>query len=206
MNPKSIISHIIVFILGMLTMLLIGGIASYNSPFIVYDTLKYVKNTIHPKVSDIEKFKQATTEEKRFYTLGPAAKEAFTKGDYATAKSYAEKLEKLTPKYKTNWNYGNAIQDYNIVLGLIALKNNQNEEAKKHLIAAGKSPGSPQMNSFGPNMMLAKALLEAGEKETVIEYFKLCKTFWRMDRGRLDEWIILVKAGRIPRFGTNLVY
>ena len=86
------------------------------------------------------------------------------------------------------------------------MKAGQIEKAKDHLIEAGKSPGSPQMDTFGPNMSLAKDLLEKGEKEIVIEYLTLCKSFWEMDEGRLDEWIVLVKAGKIPNFGANLQY
>ena len=69
---------------------------------------------------------------------------------------------------------------------------------------AGKTPGSPQLNSFGPNMMLAEALLEAGRKETVIEYLKLCGKFWK--RGQVDKWIEVIKEGGIPKFGANLRY
>ena len=62
------------------------------------------------------------------------------------------------------------------------------------------------MNSFGPNMSLAKDLLEKGERDTVLQYFELCRKFWTMDYGKLDEWSQEVRAGKIPRFGANLVY
>ncbi|MEM8947647.1 MAG: RNA polymerase subunit sigma-24, partial [Planctomycetota bacterium] len=65
---------------------------------------------------------------------------------------------------------------------------------------------SPQMDSFGPNMTLAKELLEKGEKEVVLEYFELCRTFWDMGHGRLDQWAKDVKAGNTPVFGPNLLY
>jgi len=41
-------------------------------------------------------------------------------------------------------------------------------------------------NSFGPNVSLAKDLLEKGERDTVVEYFEACKKFWKMDRGILN--------------------
>jgi hypothetical protein len=62
------------------------------------------------------------------------------------------------------------------------------------------------MNSFGPNMSLAKDLLEKGEREVVLEYFELCRKFWKMDNGRRNDWSQEVKAGKIPDFGANLVY
>jgi len=32
-----------------------------------------------------------------------------------------EELERLAPKYRKDWNYGNAVQDFNLVLGRLAL-------------------------------------------------------------------------------------
>lgn len=149
---------------------------------------------------------KAKTEENRFYALRAAAKESFVAGKIQDAQNYAQELMALFPKYKGNWNYGNAIQDANLVLGRIAVREGNIEAGKKHLIAAGKSPGSPQMDSFGPNMTLAKDLLEKGEKDVVLEYFELCRRFWRMDRGKLDQWSREVRRGRIPDFGANLLY
>jgi hypothetical protein len=62
------------------------------------------------------------------------------------------------------------------------------------------------MNSFGPNMSLAKDLLQKGERDVVLEHFELCRKFWKMDRGRVDQWSQDVNAGKIPDFGANLVY
>ena len=64
--------------------------------------------------------------------------------------------------------------------------------------------GSPVLGSFGPNTALAKELLEHGERETVLEYFELCSRFW--DPEKLGVWADLVRAGRIPDFGGNLLY
>ena len=205
-NIKYIFSHIIVFASGMLVMLIVAIFVSFQSPFIVNDTLSFIVDIISSNDSAIEKLEKATTEEDRFYALGDAGKEAFAQENYVNAESYAVELEKLTPKYKKNWNYGNAIQDYNIVFGLIALKDGNLKKANEHLILAGESPGSPQMDTFGPNMLLAQALLEKGEKDTVVKYLESCKTFWEMDRGRLDNWILIVKGGGIPSFGANLEY
>jgi hypothetical protein len=74
------------------------------------------------------------------------------------------------------------------------------------LLAAGNSPGSPQLNSFGPNMSLAKDLLENGDRETVLQYFEFCRKFWSMGQDKLNQWAENVKAGRMPDFGANLVF
>ncbi len=150
--------------------------------------------------------KAAANETERFYALNDAAKTSLTQGHDADAKSFAEELEKLTPKYKGDWNYGNAIQDYNLVLGRLALKTGDVETAKKRLLAAGRSPGSPQMDTFGPNMSLAHDLLAKGEKEVVLAYFDLCQKFWKMEDGKLAQWRKDIAANQAPDFGANLIY
>jgi hypothetical protein len=55
-------------------------------------------------------------------------------------------------------------------------------------------------------MTLAKDLLEKGERDAVLEYFMLCRKFWKMDHGKLDQWIQEVMDGKNPDFGANLLY
>ena len=152
------------------------------------------------------KLAKAKTPQERFYALNDAAKESFVVGNAEDAKKYAQELMTLLPKFPGDWNYGNAVQDANLVLGRIAVKDGRIDEAKKYLLAAGNSPGSPQMNSFGPNVSLAKDLLEKGERDVVIQYLELCRKFWKMHRGELDQWIQEIKDGKVPGFGANLVY
>jgi hypothetical protein len=149
---------------------------------------------------------QATNETERFYALNRAAKNALAEGKKADARKYAEELARLAPAYTNDWNYGNAIQDANLVLGRLALDEGKIDEAKKRLLASADSNGSPQMNSFGPNVALARDLLEKGEKEVVLEYFARCTKFWKMDGDKLKEWTEAVKKGATPDFGGNLTY
>jgi ribosomal protein S15P/S13E len=99
---------------------------------------------------------------------------------------------------------GNAIHYGNLVLGEVALRHGDIEKAEQYLIAAGKTPGSPNLDSFGPNMYLAQELLKRGRSETVIEYVRLCGQFWK--REKTEAWITDIKAGRTPDFGANLTY
>lgn len=147
-----------------------------------------------------------TNELERFWALGHAAKNAFNAGEKTDAKKYAEELARLAPQFKTDWNYGNAIQDANLVLGRLALAEGNLKEAKQRLLDSADSKGSPQMNSFGPNMSLAKDLLAKGEKDAVLAYFELCGKFWSMGTARLKQWTEDVKKGATPDFGANLVY
>ena len=165
-----------------------------------------------PKTPD-ERYKRAISnlnasedEYSRWCALGRAAKTSFEVKAFAEALGYAEELRGLIPLYEEDWNYGNAVQDSNIVFGLIALNGGDIPKAQDHLLAAGRSPGSPQMNSFGPNMTLAKSLIESGKRDSVLSYFELCRVFWKMHGDRLDEWKSEVLAGEMPDFGTNLMY
>ncbi len=203
---KMILTHLLAFILGIIALPVLIYITMQISPDAISNLIQYAVSTEGHSERGIAALQKAKTDEERFYTLGGAAKEAFSSGNYKDARIYAVELERLTSAYKGNWNYGNAIQNSNLVLGRIAVKEGRIEEAKNHLLKTGKSPGSPQMNTFGPNMSLAKDLLETGEKEVVVEYFTLCKSFWEMNEGQLDEWIILVQSGKIPNFGANLDY
>ena len=90
------------------------------------------------------------------------------------------------------------------MMGRSALRGGHLEEARSCLLAAGHTPGSPQLNSFGPSMSFAREMLEAGEREPVLEYLNLCRSFWKADEGRLDRWTQEIKEGRIPDFGTSL--
>jgi hypothetical protein len=142
----------------------------------------------------------------RFYKLAGLAKLALEAEEIDKAQSYARELLALAPEYPKDWNYGNAIYYGYFVLGRVALRHGNVPLAAQYLIDAGSTPGSPQLNSFGPNVTLAKELLEKGQAAAVLQYFALCKNFWKLDHGRLDEWSATVRGGGIPNFTSNLNY
>lgn len=142
----------------------------------------------------------------RYYRLDKLAKSAFKAGDMEKASGYANELLKAAARYRGDWNYGNAIHHGNNVLGLITLKQGDIKKADEYLLKAGQTPGSPQLGSFGPNMSLAKELLEKGEREKVLQYFESCRNFWQMGGEKLNRWKEVVEAGQIPSFGANLDY
>lgn len=141
-----------------------------------------------------------------FYQLAPLAKAAFDAGDLVKARNYADQLLAMAPQYPKDWNYGNAIYFGHMVLGRVELAQGNTVLAEQHLLASAQTPGSPQLNSFGPNTSLARDLLEKGDTAPVIQYFGLIQNFWTMSRGKPAEWTADVQAGKIPNFGANLVY
>jgi hypothetical protein len=141
--------------------------------------------------------------------LALAALEA---GDTELAKKHAtETLNKNADPKKTdpkNLNYGNIIHDANQTLGRVALRDGKLADAKSYLLKSGATPGSAQLNTFGPQMPLARELLEKGEKETVLQYLDLVSNFWATDFEETEQtkehaatiagWKREINDGKIP--------
>jgi TonB family protein len=155
-------------------------------------------------LADLEQDLGGRDNENRGYALPQLAKAAVKAGALDKASLYANEL--LTSSQAGDWNDGNAVHDGNMVRGLVALRSGNVEQAAKDLIEAGKTPGSPQLNTFGPSMSLASELLEKGQPDAVLEYLTLCKKFWSMGASKLDAWIDAIQTGGKPDFGANLVF
>ena len=85
-----------------------------------------------------------------------------------------------------SWNYGNTIYTANEILGRVALRQDDIEGARSFLLASGKMPGSPQLNSFGPAFILDREMLEKGKSPS----------FWH-------TWSLSENFGAIPTEWTN---
>lgn len=148
----------------------------------------------------------------RYMKLDAWADKALRKGDYEKATALALEYLQLARRFK-DWNYGNAIHDGHQILGLICLRQGNIQGAKEHLILAGRTPGSPQLNSFGPRMTLARELLLKGEKDVVLKYLNLVGRFWanekkevdpdvrelkRRNKALLQHWKIEINKGTVP--------
>lgn len=142
----------------------------------------------------------AKNEEELFYALPSATMAAFLLGNTDRAKELAERALALAPSFQRNWNYGNALHFAHTVLGLLALDKGDVALAVEELKKAGATPGSPQLNSFGPTMQLAKRLLRCGESAAALSYFEQCRSFWKMGGVWLDLWEAKVRSGDIPNF------
>lgn len=142
----------------------------------------------------------------KFYDDTRLVTRLFTGGEHVGARKLAKSLLADAKGFPKDWNYGNAIHAANIILGRIAVKEDDLEAAGEYLIAAGNTPGSPQLDTFGPDMNLARELLAAGEIKIVQRYFELCAKFWKMNDGRLKQWSELAESGKLPEFGANLRY
>ena len=142
---------------------------------------------------------------KTFYGMDKEIGALLESKQFELARTLAEQYLELAQRFQQDWNFGNAIHDANCALGLCALASSNVEEAKKHLLAAAQSPGSPQLNSFGPKLDLADRLLKLGLSAEVGEYLRLIERFWELNHGVIAEWCSLIDSGQRPeldRFGA----
>jgi thiol-disulfide isomerase/thioredoxin/tetratricopeptide (TPR) repeat protein len=166
-----------------------------------YQTASAAKRNPQERLELMEKAAAVPSPEREhWYSLTELAVAQFAAGAVDKASATARDVLAIAARYPSDWNYGNAIHKGNIVLGRVALKGGNEAEAGKLLIAAGKTPGSPTLNSFGPDWTLAQELVAKGETAPVREYIELCRKFWKSERGRLDEWVKVMDDGGAPDF------
>lgn len=146
----------------------------------------------------------------KFQLLRDLAPAAYKAGDYAKAEKFALALQDTATElvreskaYTPSLEFATHIS--NTVLGLISFERGDLSKAGDHLIAAGTLKwGYPTLRSFGPNMLLAKKLVEKGEREAVLKYLEKCAGFWQMEDGRLAKWKKTIEDGGVPDFSRTL--
>jgi hypothetical protein len=108
----------------------------------------------------------------------------------------------LLQQRDTSWfNYGRIVHDANQTLGRVALRQARLADARRYLLAAGKTPGGPGLAGYGPQYFLARELLEHGEREVVLEYLELVShpphdTYSRLHT--FAQWKADIQQGKIP--------
>ena len=147
---------------------------------------------------DLAEAEAAETENDLFCALPHAAMAAWHLQNFERARELANKALELAPSYSENWNYGNAINLGHSVLGLLALREGKIAVAVEELHKAGTTPGSPQLNSFGPSTQLARALARKGEFDATLKYMEQCRSFWKMGAVWLGLWEEKLKLREIP--------
>jgi len=135
-----------------------------------------------------------TTKLNRFYDMEDLINSAYEDGSYDKATTLITEYLELASTYRSNWNYGNAVHNSNQILGFIALEKNDVAGAANYLVEAGKSTGSPQLDSFGPNLDLANELLSLGESDAVVSYLQGIRKFWDGKESIIDDWVLKINA------------
>lgn len=142
------------------------------------------------------------------------------KGRTAAVTAFAKRLLARSTD-RTSWQYGDIIYGANELLGRAALREGRIGDARRYLLEAGKTPGSRQLNSFGPSNTLAREMLAKGQRETVLQYLDLVAKFWAHTPGdlmarlspeqaaasrqsdaehaaTLAEWREVIESGQVP--------
>ncbi|WP_116124682.1 hypothetical protein [Lewinella sp. IMCC34183] len=138
--------------------------------------------------------------------LGRRLLRAYARKDYLAVNSIAQDYLQAAEQHRNSSHYGNAIHQANTLLGLVHLQEGDVERAATCLLDSARTPGSPQLTAFGPNMLLAAGLLEAGERHSVLRYLKECRKLWKLSFGSLWRWRRQILRGGSPDFGANLSY
>jgi hypothetical protein len=134
-------------------------------------------------------------------SIAAAALEA---GDLEAAAVYAQQMlgGGMSPSGPGDWNAGNLIHHGHITLGRLALLAGDTDGAAQHLLAAGSTPGSPELDAFGPDLDLANQLLDHGRADVVEDYLRRCQRFWNLGGDKLQRWITQLQTGDRPNLSS----
>jgi hypothetical protein len=115
----------------------------------------------------------------------------------------------LSERLPRDWNYGNAVSSGHQILGLCSLREGNVDAAKRQLLASGQAPSSPQLRAYGPELVLARELAQAGEHHLVEQYLTLIEpivtptdgtqqSFHEQRHRHLNKWKKQLRQGRVP--------
>jgi hypothetical protein len=138
------------------------------------------------------------------------AQAAFETSDLAAARSLATELILDFGQDADDVNYDSAAHIGNIVLGQVALRENNVQKAAEHLLIAIRAP-LRKPTSWLPEIdtTLARELHSAGQKDAVLEYLKLCEGLWNLKNEKelfeyqsraLKKWQEQIRQGQTPSF------
>jgi len=139
--------------------------------------------------------------------LKSLSKIAFGLEKYDRARQLATELILDFGQDANNSSYTQAAHDGNIILGRIAIRENDTAKAKEYLLIAIRAPLRREKSYFSSiDMQLARELLEKGEKDAVAEYLKLCEKLLNYSEiyeskiQALKTWQEQISEGKIPSF------
>jgi tetratricopeptide (TPR) repeat protein len=125
---------------------------------------------------------------------GEMAQAAFKMGDFPGSAEYA--------KIQLSGKDRSAPQRANTILGRVALRSGDVSSAKQFLLDSSKPEAAKDISLSGPIMVLAKELLERGERDTVLQYLDNCLALWPRGENVLQVWIAEIRNGKTPNFGN----
>lgn len=98
-----------------------------------------------------------------------------------------------------------AVQRANTILGRVALRSGDIASAKQYLLDSSGPEAEKDVSVSGPTLVLAKELLQQGERDAVLQYLENCLLLWTRGENVIQLWIAEIKNGKTPNFG-NLAF
>lgn len=137
-------------------------------------------------------YRLTTNQSDRVYLMTLLGALALDAGQCDQAQSYGRHLLQMAPK--DEWSYALHVHRAHTLLGRVALREDRIAEAKASLLESANITGSTNLNSFPPEMVLAKVLVSIGETNTVMKYLEVCQTVWPKAQAALEKWRQEIRA------------
>jgi tetratricopeptide (TPR) repeat protein len=119
-------------------------------------------------------------------------------GENESAECYAMQMLRRDPSGPSVPDANELKHHAHTVLGILAIRVGDERLACDHLLASATISRTPVLSSFGPEMDLAAELLIRGHKQAIIEFLKLCSSWWHTDDHRAERWIQEIERGCWP--------
>lgn len=158
----------------------------------------------------LKKERSSERDSKRGKLLQSLAKIAFELKKYDRAKAFSTELILDFGQDSKAGDFEEATHIGNIVLGQIALQEGETAKAKEYLLIAIRAPLRKEGNHLTEiDTALARELFAKDEKETVLEYLKLCEnlsnlkkytTLYADEIKALKLWQEQIRQGKTPSF------
>jgi hypothetical protein len=117
-------------------------------------------------------------------------------------------IDDMKSKHEDIRYYARNVYDINDALGRAAFVRGDFKKASEYLLKAADIPagtvGATTLCCAGPNLWLAKSLLDSGYRPVVLKFLEACKQFWTQPAdGHLDQWIAAIRRGETPDMLPN---
>jgi hypothetical protein len=160
-------------------------------------------------LSQIKKERSRERDRDRKDLLTKLSKVGLELQQYDRTRAFATELILDFGDNPDEFGYEEAVHQGNIVLGRIALAENDIAKAKEHLLIAIKATLRSEFVWLSEiDLDLARELLAKGEKDAVLEYLRLCLSLrerekeaeeaYKSEISALKSWQEQIKTGKVP--------